>query len=495
MLYGERLKRVLNATEPAGGLDLFPSGEIGLAVGTPVITRAGASGAVGLTVSVAPLLPAMQATASAGVFLVSRDGNVLAASAQQQWEQLGLRVGKVPPGGSFLRFTHRGSTYEAVEIPLRGLDAAPIATLVTIADVTVAWGRSQLILALSSGGVLAAAALFLGGLNWYLRTSFRPLNTMIRVLNALSRGDASVVGLQRSGDDEIGRLGRTVESFRRSQKLLAETTAAKERTDSELAVARDIQSRMVPHEFAFPTHPEFALHAVMEPAKAVGGDLYDFFLIDERHLFFLVGDVSDKGVPAALYMAIAKALFKNVAQSSDLPLHEVMGRVNRQLTEDNPSEMFVTVFACVLDLETGVIVYSDGGHELPIRLRADGAVQLLPKLGGLALGFLPDYSYRTGEIALDAGDALVLYTDGVTEAMNLAQEMFRSERITDALAGCAPGAPSVAIARALLTSVRGFVGAAPQSDDITILVVRWNGPASTFAAEVCDELAVPQAVT
>jgi sigma-B regulation protein RsbU (phosphoserine phosphatase) len=224
----------------------------------------------------------------------------------------------------------------------------------------------------------------------------------------------------------------------------------------------------------------------MEPAKAVGGDLYDFFLIDERRLFFLIGDVSDKGVPAALYMAIAKALFKNVALHTDLPLDEMMSRVNKQLTEDNPSEMFVTIFACELDLETGVVAYSDGGHEMPIRLRADGRVQVMHKVGGLALGFLADYKYQVGEITLDPGDSLILYTDGVNEAMNTANQMFKIDRITETLSTGAPGDTSEDIAGTLLHEVRGFVGGAPQSDDITILVVRWNGPASRFSTAHMD---------
>jgi sigma-B regulation protein RsbU (phosphoserine phosphatase) len=493
LLAGDHLQRVLNTSEPTVGMIAMPSGAVELAAGSPIFTRVGASGAVALTLDAATLLPAMQATTSAGLFLISRDGKVVSALSDQPWSSLGLTVDQMAQSGSFERVNRSGSTFEAIELPLTGLDGRKVGTVVTVADVTQTWRRGQLISALTYGAVLSAVALFLGVLNWYLRTSFRPLNTMIRVLNALSRGDASVVGPTTTGNDEIGRLAQTVESFRRSQKLLAETTAAKERTDSELNVAREIQARMVPHEFNFAGHPEFALHAVMEPAKAVGGDLYDFFLIDERRLFFLIGDVSDKGVPAALYMAITKALFKNVALHTDVPLQEVMSRVNKQLTEDNPSEMFVTVFACVLDLETGVVTYSDGGHEAPIRLRANGQVETMPKQGGLVLGFLDDYKYQDDEFTLDPGDALVLYTDGVNEAMNGAHQMFKIDRITETLSAGTPGESSADIAGSLLHAVRTFVGSAPQSDDITILVVRWNGPASRFAtapAVVQDKLAM-----
>ena len=344
-------------------------------------------------------------------------------------------------------------------------------------DITNAWRRSTLVSTLNYAVVGCELALFLAGLHWYLRISFRPLNAAIRVLNALSRGDTSAPGPKSSGRDEIGRLAQTMENFRHDQKLLAETSAAKERIESELAVARDIQSHIVPTVFIFPDHPEFDLHAVMEPAKAVGGDLYDFFLLDDRRLFFLIGDVSDKGVPSALFMAIAKALFKNAAQANDLPLGEVMARVNRQLTLDNPSEMFVTIFACLLDLETGRITYSDGGHELPFRLRAGGEAEMLKKEGGLALGFMADFVFSTAEIALEPGDALLLYTDGVNEAMNAAHDMFKVGRITETLQGPTAATGTAAeIARTLLGAVHRFADGAPQSDDITILTVRWKGP-------------------
>jgi sigma-B regulation protein RsbU (phosphoserine phosphatase) len=221
---------------------------------------------------------------------------------------------------------------------------------------------------------------------------------------------------------------------------------------------------------------------VLEPAKAVGGDLYDFFLIDDRHLFFVIGDVSDKGVPAALYMAITKALFKHVARSRPLPIHEIMAQVNRQLTDDNPSEMFVTVFACILDLDSGVITYCDGGHEPPLCLRADGTLDPVPKLGGLVLGFSAAYQYESATIRLSPGDALILFTDGLTEATDADNAMFTVERVGAALSGVVPLAPPEAITAILLGAVRRFVGRAPQSDDLTLLVMRWYGPVVAHVA-------------
>ncbi|WP_051013871.1 PP2C family protein-serine/threonine phosphatase [Pararhodospirillum photometricum] len=495
-LSGSRLAAVLATTQGISGLVGSPTVVVG--AGAPVFTRLGAAGAVALVTEAERLLPEVQANTAASVSLLSPAGLVLAQQDGSEGEG-GANPGKgqppspwpgdvaqiiqAPDSGGLVRVSHAGRMIESTLLPLAAIDGERAAVLAVSRDITPAWRRAVVLSSLSYALVGAELALFLAGLFWYLRVSFRPLNAAIRVLNALSRGDTSVQGLPTTGQDEIGRLARTMEIFRRNQKLLAETSAAKERIDSELSVARDIQSHIVPTTFVFPGHPEFDLHAVMEPAKAVGGDLYDFFLLDERRLFFLIGDVSDKGVPAALFMAIAKALFKNEAIDREGTLAEVMGRVNRQLTLDNPSEMFVTVFACVLDLDTGIVTYADGGHELPVRLSPEGRVEVLKKQGGLALGFMADYLYTTAEIHLAPGDALLLYTDGVNEAMNPEHEMFKVERITETLQGnVAASGGAAQIARTLLGAVHGFAAGAPQSDDITILALRWKGPRALVGA-------------
>ena len=510
LLAGTNLANVLTAQQPTGGLVVLAGGNIAVAVGVPIFGRGGAAGAVALLIDPAEATTPLELSGmiSNDRFLVSPTGQLIRFVGDLPWNELqkSIDLRTVPPEGRLDRVFDRGSVLDATLIPLfaglssladRGqLDASlkprsasegtPAAILIAAHDVTDSWRTGRLLSALSYAVALTIIALFLATLHWYLQISFRPLNAAIRVLNALVRGNTSVAGPAEAGNNEIGRLARAIESFRRAQKLLAETTAAKERIDSELAVAREIQRQIVPTRFGFPGHPEFELHALMEPAKAVGGDLYDFFLIDDRHLFFLIGDVSDKGVPAALFMAIAKALFKNAAQRRDLPLDEVMVSVNRQLSADSPGEMFVTIFACLLDLETGIVTYSDGGHELPMRLRADGSPELLAKQGGLALGFMPDYAYDTAEIVLAPGDALVLYTDGVNEAMNAAHELFSVDAIVTTLTGTDAGASAASVARSLLGAVRRFTGDTPQSDDITILVVRWKGPQSALARVAAD---------
>lgn len=281
--------------------------------------------------------------------------------------------------------------------------------------------------------------------------------------------------------DEVAYLGGTLCSMVTTLETyiadLKETTAAKERIEGELSAARSIQMGIVPSNFELPKHPECELYAVLEPAKAVGGDLYDFFLLDDQRLFFLIGDVSDKGVPAALFMAVTKTLFTAEAQRDASSIGRIMERVNRALCKDNPEGMFVTVFSGILDLHSGEITCSDGGHERPFVLRSDGTVEMVEKKkSGLVLGFMPDANYQEENIRLAAGDALLIYTDGISEAMNAKHELFKVNRLNDALVGLSPGYTAHTIIEGVLTAVSNFVSGHPQSDDITLLALRWHGP-------------------
>jgi sigma-B regulation protein RsbU (phosphoserine phosphatase) len=290
----------------------------------------------------------------------------------------------------------------------------------------------------------------------------------------------TIKSISESKRDEVGRLAEALLQMERMLqtyiKNLAETTAAKERIESELSIARSIQMGFLPQVFpAFPDRTEFDLHAIIEPAKEVGGDLYDYFMIDDHHLFLLIGDVSDKGVPAALFMAVTKTLFGTQASQADRTISEVMRQVNKDLSRGNPWQMFVTAFAGVLDIGTGEIQYCDAGHEPPFIIRHGKEVELVKKRAGAALCFFDDCSYELGRMQLHPGDALILYTDGVTEAMNKERKMFRREGITEALRGYSSIiTPAATISQTLLDHVRSFADNEPQSDDITILVVRYN---------------------
>jgi serine phosphatase RsbU (regulator of sigma subunit)/anti-sigma regulatory factor (Ser/Thr protein kinase) len=243
-----------------------------------------------------------------------------------------------------------------------------------------------------------------------------------------------------------------------------------------LQLAREIQMGLIPKEFpAFPQIPQLDIFGAIEPALEVGGDLYDFFLLDNNRICFIIGDVSDKGIPAALFMAMARTAFRIAALASNESIAVILRRLNDFLCESNHSQMFVTVFAGILDLRDGSIEYADGGHEPPYIVKAQGGAAMIEKVGGLALGFIPDYEFHAGKIQLESGDSLVLYTDGITEAMDVEHHLFGAERIQSLLDRSAPGITSQALSRALLGGVAAFVGGAHQSDDITLLVLKYGG--------------------
>lgn len=253
-----------------------------------------------------------------------------------------------------------------------------------------------------------------------------------------------------------------------------ETQKQKELIESELTVAREIQMSIVPKIFpAFPGRPEFDIFAVLEPAKEVGGDLYDYFLLDEDHLCFTIGDVSGKGVPASLFMAVTKTLIKAKADIKLGP-DEILHAVNNELCEDNDSGMFVTEFLGILTISTGEIVYSNGGHNLPYILRKNGSLEMLPRMAGMALGVMEEIPYICADVKLNAGDSLVMYTDGVTEAMNEAGELFNEDRLKKILTGVTSQTAREEV-ELILHATREFVHGAKQSDDITIVALQLIG--------------------
>ena len=272
----------------------------------------------------------------------------------------------------------------------------------------------------------------------------------------------------------LTQVAMPLENARLLEALNAQR-AARERIEGEMAAARDIQKAMLPQ--SLPRHPEFSLHALIEPARAVGGDLYDYFVTGDGALFFLIGDVSDKGVPASIFMAMTKTLFRAHAQR-DACVARVVEAVNRELCRDNLADMFVTAFCGLLRPETGELQFCDGGHEPPFLLRSAGGSELLPKNGGLALSVRDDWLYTAQSIRLEPGDGLVLYTDGVTEATNAEGALYSREQMGRVLATLPTDASPAAITQRLSADINAFVGDAEQSDDIAMLVIRYNGPAA-----------------
>ncbi|MBR5365486.1 MAG: PP2C family protein-serine/threonine phosphatase [Clostridia bacterium] len=252
-------------------------------------------------------------------------------------------------------------------------------------------------------------------------------------------------------------------------------TAEKERIGAELNVATQIQADMLPRIFpAFPDRREFDIYATMTPAKEVGGDFYDFFLIDHDHLGLVMADVSGKGVPAALFMVIAKTLIKNRAQMGGGPA-EVLQYVNEQLCEGNEAELFVTVWFAIMDLQTGKGLAANAGHEHPALRRADGTYELVVYRHSPAVAALEGMRFREHEFELHPGDSLFVYTDGVTEATNMGNELFGTGRMLDELNQDPDAAPEMLL-RNMRQAIDAFVGDAPQFDDITMLGLHYTGP-------------------
>jgi sigma-B regulation protein RsbU (phosphoserine phosphatase) len=327
----------------------------------------------------------------------------------------------------------------------------------------------------------------------------RPLNQLTDYTHSFASQDfdpdvgipAGIEALPQQSKDEIGKLAESfINMKRRLQGYLndlRETTAAKERIESELKIAHDIQMSMVPKTFPpFPDRPELDIYATLVPAREVGGDFYDFFLIDDQRLCFAIGDVSGKGIPASLFMALTKTMFRANGDRRDATADRILSTLNGDIYRDNDSCMFVTMFCGILDIQTGRMDFSNGGHNLPYVI-SNGTVTALTNPGGMALGIADSANLRAGHIVLSAGDRLVLYTDGVTEAMDKHEELFSQCRLETTLHGASVQS-SKAVIEEVVGEVRRFCAGAPQSDDITLLVVGYMGPKEAERTTVSVQL-------
>jgi sigma-B regulation protein RsbU (phosphoserine phosphatase) len=249
-----------------------------------------------------------------------------------------------------------------------------------------------------------------------------------------------------------------------------EEHAALEALRRELDIAREIQQSILPRRF--PDHGQIDLFATMLPARDVGGDFYDFFAFDDRRFGLVIGDVSGKGMPAALFMAVCRTLVKATALSGLGPA-ACLQRVNTLLLTDNPSDMFVTLFYAILDLRSGEVTYSNGGHNPPFVIRPGAAIETLA-VGGTLLGVLDAPQFPEHRVRLGAGDTLLLYTDGVTEAANSADLLYGDARVADFLARAGADS-SEQLVRALIGDVARHSEGIAQSDDITLLAMRYLG--------------------
>ncbi len=293
---------------------------------------------------------------------------------------------------------------------------------------------------------------------------------MANIRTALNRGAFDFVTKPIDfGDLEI-TLNKTI------QEAHARKQAAKDHDrlvalQRELDVARRIQQSILPS--VFPQHENFEILAEMMTAKEVGGDLYDFFMIDEHRLGFMIGDASGKGVPAALFMAVSRSLLRSTALRG-LPPEECLQQVNALLHAHSDHETFITIFYAILNTRTGELAFCNAGHNPPYLLRRHGGLETVNAAGGLMLGLFAQAAYQAGELALNSGDCLVLFTDGVTEAKNLAQDDFTEARLEECLKKMnAFALPK--ILQTLLGEVQAFCAGAPPADDLTVLALKYLG--------------------
>jgi sigma-B regulation protein RsbU (phosphoserine phosphatase) len=331
--------------------------------------------------------------------------------------------------------------------------------------------RSTIIIGVAGFFILALVVF------WIALRITRPICNLSQSALEIADGNLQAILPQAQSSDEVGQLTQSFHLMQQSlheyMDNLQQTTANKERIESELRIAREIQMGILPKLFpAFPNHEEFDVFASLESAKEVGGDLYDFFFIDEHHFCFLVGDVSGKGVPAAFFMAITKTLIKVVAEHENQP-HKIMEKVNNDLAEDNESCMFVTLFLAILDIRSGEVRYSNAGHNPPVLFSGTQVSYLESKNEPIA-GAMPDLMFSASQLTLARGDSLFFYTDGVTEAMNDEQELYSDARLLEFMKQTGNCPPTELIEK-VKNSVVEFVDGAEQSDDITMLALTYKG--------------------
>lgn len=302
----------------------------------------------------------------------------------------------------------------------------------------------------------------------------RPLREMVAATKRIAGGDLDTAVPEIRTGDEIGDLAeafrRMTEDLKKYIRDLTETTALNERMESELDIAARIQASLLPSSFpAFPDRDDIDLFGIMEPARYVGGDFYDFVLIDDDRLCIAIGDVSDKGVSAAMFTAAAIYLIRAAARSGSEP-HEILRLVNEQICSGNDAGVFVTVFCGILDLKSGEFRYSNAGHEPPMVRRPGAEIDELPVPSGPALGLMEDAIFTTKSIRLEADCGIVAYTDGITEARDEDDTMYTEDRLKRVLMS-ATAADAESLVKALLKDLKEFRGSAGSFDDVTLLAL------------------------
>ncbi len=301
-----------------------------------------------------------------------------------------------------------------------------------------------------------------------------PVEELAKSAIRIGTGDFNTDLPKIKSNDEIAILCNSFISMQKALKEymenLKKTTSIKEKIESELQIAHDIQMGIIPKSFpAFPERDEFDIYAVLEPAKAVGGDLYDFFFLDKDHLCFAIGDVSGKGIPASLMMAVARTLLR-AKTSHDHSIEDIVSTMNNEFCENNESSMFLTFIMGLMNINTGDIIYCNAGHNPPFILRSEGKIEKLEDRHGIPLGIFKNQSYSSGKIKLNLHDKLFLYTDGVTEANDIGGKLIGEDEISGLLALIYKESPK-RIILSILEAINEYSKGADQFDDITMLTI------------------------
>ena len=367
-------------------------------------------------------------------------------------------------------------------IPLKGSDGAVKAILCVQRPMSELKRGREAYLIRSAIATVATLLVTAAAAGFFIsRQIVLPIQKVSREAERFADGDGNVEAAALghiSGIHEVNTLAASIEKMEddtlRYISNLTRVTAERERIGTELNVATQIQADMLPRIFpAFPERREFDIFASMTPAKEVGGDFYDFFLIDDDHLAMVMADVSGKGVPAALFMVIAKTLIKNRALMGGTPA-EILDYVNGQLCEGNEAGLFVTVWLAILEISTGKGMAANAGHEHPAIRRGKERFELVKYRHSPAVATMEGMRFREHAFALQPGDALFVYTDGVTEATNTNNVLFGEDRVVEAL-NRNPNAPPREILQTVKDAIDGFVGDAVQFDDITMLGLDYFG--------------------
>lgn len=304
----------------------------------------------------------------------------------------------------------------------------------------------------------------------------RPLKRFSESAREIATGRFDVTLPQVHSKDEIRDLHDSLAYMQKSLSTyvneLKETTASKERIESELSIARDIQMGMLPKIFPpYPDRNDVDLHAILKPAKEVGGDLYDFYM-DGNRLYFLIGDVSGKGVPASLFMAITRSLFRTLSHQVLSPA-KIVTEMNNSISDNNESNMFVTLIVGILDLETGMMKLCNAGHNPPILIHPDKHVSFLEFPTQIFVGVIEDFTYTDAEITLEKGSKLFLYTDGITEAENTEKELYGDDKLLEVLSANTSSNVRTTV-DVIVSSIADHVKEAEASDDLTILLIQYE---------------------